>query len=446
LKYVFLAIALAGIFPLADWLRRNPSLILKVWTVVGLLPFILTAVPHFLFIAVISWAYWPGFVKGAEFSAIDVIALALLLSGPRTRFSLPFKAAFSFYVFTVMLSVLLAGVAEPVLFYLWQLGRMCLVFAVVTRACAADPRVASAIIKGMAIGVCIQCFFVIQQRFLHGVVQSQGTFAHQNGLGVATYLTAIPAFALLLAGKRGWYLYAAVGCGLLIGISTASRATIGLIAFGLGTVFLLSAVRQWTSVKARFAMLGVAGLVLLIPAALSSLETRFGDTSLFESYDDRAAYEAAASMMLADHPLGVGANNFVGVANNQGYFERAGVSYSASRGSSVHNAYWLAASETGYIGFVAFVFLLFQPLATAFRCGWRNRRDPRGDLLLGIAVALLTFYIHSMYEWIIFTFYLQYMLAMSIGMVAGTAIQLGYWRSGARNMTDVNQLAGQQLK
>jgi O-antigen ligase len=306
--------------------------------------------------------------------------------------------------------------------------------------------VAGAIIKGMAIGICIQCFYVIQQRISEGALQASGTFGHQNLLGVATYFVVLPAFAWLLAGKRGWQLYAVVGAGLIIGIATASRATIGLLAFGLGAVFFLSALRQWTARKARYAMLGAAALMIMIPVAISSLEARFGDSSLFESQDDRAAFEAAAGMILAEHPMGIGANNFVFVANVGGYYERAGVSW-ASRPGNVHNAYWLAACETGVLGLVALMVFLFQPLAAAFRCGWRNRRDPRGDLLLGIGVALLTFYIHSFFEWIMFMFQAQYIIAIQIGMIAGTAIQLGYWRSGVRNnSTEVNQLAGQRFK
>ena len=72
--------------------------------------------------------------------------------------------------------------------------------------------------------------------------------------------------------------------------------------------------------------------------------------------------------------------------------------------------------------------LLLQPLVAAFVCGWRNRGDRRGDLLLGLGVALLTVYIHAYFEWIFFTTYVQYMFAITAGLIAGLAQQLGYWR------------------
>ena len=106
-------------------------------------------------------------------------------------------------------------------------------------------------------------------------------------------------------------------------------------------------------------------------------------------------------MMLSDHPLGVGANNFVVVAIVEGYTRKRGVGYN-SRLAHVHNIYWLVAAETGYLGLITFVLLLLHPISVAFLCGWRNRKDRRGELLLGFGVALLIVYIHSFFEWILY--------------------------------------------
>ncbi len=140
------------------------------------------------------------------------------------------------------------------IFYAWQLARMFLVYAVVTRACA-DERLTRALINGMAIGVCVQCYYVLWQRFVQGVVQATGTFGHQNTLGMALYVAVFPAFALLLAGKARMAALRCYGASLLIAMSTASRATTGLLGLGLCLVFPISASRKWTSVKMRYAVL-----------------------------------------------------------------------------------------------------------------------------------------------------------------------------------------------
>src|SRR6202034_922722 len=85
-------------------------------------------------------------------------------------------------------------------------------------------------------------------------------------------------------------------------------------------------------------------------------------------------------------------------------------------------------AETGYVGLVGLLFLLIRPLIVAFRCGWQTRGDYRGDLLIGWGVALLTVYLHSWVEWVLIPFPAQYLLSITIGLVAGNAQQLGYWR------------------
>jgi hypothetical protein len=92
------------------------------------------------------------------------------------------------------------------------------------------------------------------------------------------------------------------------------------------------------------------------------------------------------------------------------------------------NVYWLVVAETGYLGLATFVFLLLQPLTVGLRCGWRNLGDEKGDLLLGLGVALFIVYIHSFVEWVFSTYEVQYMCAMDMGLVAGLAAQLGHRR------------------
>jgi O-antigen ligase len=127
--------------------------------------------------------------------------------------------------------------------------------------------------------------------------------------------------------------------------------------------------------------------------------------------------------------MGVGANHYVAVAKHQGYSERAGViPAEVSRNAIVHNAYLLATAETGYLGIAAFLLLLTQPLFVALVCGWRNTANTKGDLLLGLCAALAVVYLHSFVEWILLSAQIQYLFAITVGMIAGLAQQLGYWR------------------
>lgn len=423
MKWVAFIVVMAGIAPLSGWLRRNPSRALQVWMLAGFLPFILANL-H-LYFAIDSWADWPGYVKGAEFSVLDALAIAFYFTLPKSRESLPFLLSMGFYIFAVLVSAMQAKIPMAALFCVWQLARMVLVYAVVSRACA-DPRVPTAILSGMAIALIMQAVVALWQRFGLGILQASGTTSHQNTLGLISHMVVFPCFALVLAGHRSRLFLLAVFAGIIVEVLTGSRATLGLAGLGYAAVFMFSALRQWTGRKAQFLVIALAAVAILAPVGYSSIEHR-GAASLESSDHERSALEVAAAAMLADHPWGVGANQFVLAANTGGYYQRAGVSWT-SYAAFVHNTYWLTAVETGYFGLFAFVLYLMRPMLVAFRCGWRSRRDVRGDLLIGLGVALLIVYLHAAFEWIFLTFEPQYIYAMDLGLVAGLAQQLGYWR------------------
>jgi len=425
-KWVAFIAGLVGVFPLASWLRRRPQQASWVWIIFGMLPFLLSAGQR-LEVAFISWPEWAGMARGVEISILDLWALAIYLSLGRSRQKLPFRLPMFLYFLTVLLSALQAEVPMATLFYAWQLVRVFFIYVVVTRACE-DEQVAAALMTGLAAGLYLETCLVLWQRFGIHLVQATGTFVHQNTLGLVANLVAIPYFTLLLAGQRGWTPATIPFADAIITVFTASRATLGLGGGGFALALVLSVLRRATARKALVALVGVLALAAIVPLATRSLETRFQAYGLTELvYDERAILMNAGEMMLADNPNGVGANNFVLVANIKGYEDRAGVDpRKESRSALIHNIYWLAATETGYIGITALLFLLLRPLMVALRCGWRNRVDLRGDLLIGFATALLVFYVHSYFEWTFFTDQVQYLFAMTLGLIASTAQQLGY--------------------
>jgi len=222
----------------------------------------------------------------------------------------------------------------------------------------------------------------------------------------------------------------AFGAGIAAVI--ASRATAGLIGVGLVIVFFVSALREWTSRKAMIALAAAAALVVLGPLAVYSFTTRIELTyEGFKASDlERSALESAAKAMLADNPFGVGANNFALVAGNEGYARESSVLTNVLEfGVHVHNVYWLAAAETGYIGVLAFFALVLPPMFVAFTCAIRYRRNRWADLLLGSGVCLLMVCVHSLYEWVFVTYQIQYLFALVSGMAAASAERCGYWRS-----------------
>jgi O-antigen ligase len=426
LKWVFFAVCVVSVFPFAGWLRRNPDQARIVWVIFGFLPFGLAAVPD-LDIALINWAGWAGYVQGALFSALDALALAIFFALPKSETPLPFLRPMLFYFGAMLLSVFQAFVPMAALFYPWQLLRVFLVYLVVARA-STEQAVIRPLLTGLVLGLCLQAGMTVYERYGLGILQTGGSFGSQNLLGLVSNLVALPLFALLLSGRTGWISIAGPLAGCVIAVLTTSRATLGLAGAGLGLIFLISARRGMTARKAAIGLAGAIVLGALSPIAISSFETRFTEAPASQTYDERAAFIRAAEAILDDHPFGVGANNYVVMANIKGYLQRAGVIPTVtSRSAPVHNVYWLTAAETGYLGLAALLFLFFPPLKAALACGWRNRDDDRGDLLLGLGVSLLILYIHCYFEWIFFLAPVQFIFAITLGMIAGLTQQLGYW-------------------
>jgi O-antigen ligase len=427
MKWAFLIVLAMLVRPLSIRLRNSPDLRLRVFTLAAFLPFVLGSL-H-LYWAVLNWG-WVGYVKGAEVSLLDFIALSLYLSMPRPEQGLPFRRSMAIYLAVTALSAIRAMYPVAALFYPLQLGRTFLVCVAVYRGVCVDRRVPEAVLKGLAAGILLEVAVTGWQRS-HGVLQTPGTFSSQNNLGMISQFVIFPFFAVILGGRGGRLAPAVVVAGLVIAVLTASRATIALDFLGLATVFVLSALGQWTPRKTKVLWAGVAATAVFAVYAASSLQQRFhGGPELGISQEDgeRLRYKKAAAEMLADHPMGVGANHFNIVANVGGYFTRVGELWSSGRASNVHNVYWLVAAETGYIGLVAFVAFLVSPLIAALRCGFKHRKEPRGDLLLGLGVALLVVYVHSFEEWIFVVLETQYLLAIAMGLVAGLTEELHYWR------------------
>ncbi len=314
---------------------------------------------------------------------------------------------------------------KAALFYSWQVARMFFLYAVIVRACA-NPLAPVALLKGMAVGLLVQVPVVLWQRFGLGLLQTPGTMVHQNELGMLSHFVVFPFFALLLTGRAGRWPAIVFPAGAIVELMTTSRGTIGLAAMGYMLVFALSALRGWTSRKARMLAVFVVVGAVVAPIAISAIASR-GAGQIESSDSSRVVLEKAASLMLADHPLGVGANNFNLTAILQGYYQGAGVDW-ADYIATVHNFYWLTVAENGYFGLIACVIFLLSPFFVALLCGVRYRHDTKGDLLIGLAVAVLAVYLQSFEEWVFVTYRLQYVYVMDVGLIGGMATQLGYWR------------------
>lgn len=423
LKYLTFLIGLILIVPLRNALQRGSLSVSVFWFSIGTLCFLMPGYQEFS-IGLVSWGAYPGHTSGMEVTVVDLAMLAYFLTLPKSASKLPFTRAMALYFLCVLVSGLQADLFQPTLFYAWQLFRMFWVYLVVSRACA-DSQVGPALLKGMAFGLLIEGGMVVYGRFLEHELQPHGTFPHQNYLGLISNMAFIPLLMLNLAKKVPLLVRSSLLSGALVAVFTASRATLGLATLGALLVFGYSLICGQAGRRMKFVLIAAVVAIPLIPVAMSSMDMRASQFDSYSVYDERAAFENAAALMIRDHPLGVGANNFVIAANTQGYYDLAGVAaIPESRSTHVHNLYYLTAAELGYPGLLALTFMLLQPLLLAFRCSWHHRGTEESAFLGGLGIALLLTYVHSNYEWVVVSQYAQYFLAITFGLVAGTSGRL----------------------
>ena len=421
--------------------RQNPRAVLVAAFLLGFLPFVMA--PWHLVIAPYSIASWPGYVKGWEIGLIDALAVACLIGIPKARTQLPFKYVFLLYIASAAVSVFLAPNFTIALSYPIQLARVFLVFAAIARI-SASPLGVKAVLQGLFAGLAYQAFVAIWAKF-GGAVQTGGSFGHQNTLGFASHMVFIPAFGLLLSGR--WTRWAVLGliCGTLVIILTASRATLVFAAIGLTITYFLSATSQWSTRKALVGLASIMAVGLSVPVIQASFAQRFElrGGSFGDEDQERAAFNRAARMLIADAPFGVGANHYVVIVNTKGYSQRAGVAWNGgSRATNVHNSYLLIWAETGFFGIISLAFLLITPMIASFTCAFRFRRSFQSDLLIGIGGAFCAVILHSFYEWVLVTYHIQYVFAVALGMSAGLIMQLRTGAaSGGRSVPIENAIA-----
>lgn len=220
-----------------------------------------------------------------------------------------------------------------------------------------------------------------------------GTMGSPNGFASYIVPLALLNFSMLI-GKRGYVAvrFASGVLGSLAIFFTFSRG--GWLSFAAAFLFLL-----WNLSREEIIRLGtmlkvfaVFSLVIVIPFS-SLLVSRIG-------YHDQAAMSRIPLMkiavnMIEAHPfLGVGANTFKNVIH----------SYTNSPDLqdvylyTVHNTYLLFFSETGLIGFIAFIWLMMSIYKESMLCIKQKKNMNLFFIGQGLRASIIAVALHMLVE------------------------------------------------
>ncbi len=345
--------------------------------------------------------------RGFEVTLTDLLALALflvLLARHLTGLKVwpRFTGAVLLFGLTALVGTALAP--EPLLagFTLFKFARLFFVYWVLVNVLRAGVPFRTVVGALTALGV----FFLLvalKQKYLDGIYRIPGPFDHSNTIPL--YLNLV-APLVLMASLVERYLplwRAALGVGAALGmtfavVATGSRAGLALNGLAVLTVLAFAA---WKARSLRVLAVSLGVLVALAVGGAMAADSIIDRLQRAPpaSEEARREFNVAASRMAADHPFGVGLNNFSHVLDTrESYRSHFRVMANEKHSGVAHHIYLLTAAELGYVGLAAFVWLIVRFWWFALRRGLRLT-EPAHFYLLALAVGMTALHASGFLEW-----------------------------------------------
>ena len=356
-----------------------------------------------------------GQVRGFEFSWMDILAIALIVSlrADRTRPVMGWPTGAGLYLLYCALSSLsiIHALNSPyVMMAAFKYTKATLIFIAVYWA-VREERDVRFILRAIGFTLLIQALVALQMKYVQHIYQVRGWFEHQNAMAMWAYLFGLPLLASAMSRINKVDTRCCIigfGASAILVQTALSRASLLFFAVGIVLVVFFSLMEKITARRIFFTgALGFIGLLGFL-ASLHTLMTRFHDEGNQASADTRVAMNLAARDMLHSTSYeGVGWNNFA-LAINPPYpygdviddGERAmghRVDDSYAKGV-VESHYWLLLAETGYPGSASYFLLMGASLWWCVRGVFRYRNNVLGAFCLGVGLALAITYFHSNFE------------------------------------------------
>jgi hypothetical protein len=416
MQYVGIFLIIISLPLFMSLLKAGPGARKWMFVAIGTLPVFAPVLN--LDVALIDWAAWPGHTKGLIISLTDTAALAVCI-----RYAGGSRLPVLFWLWLAYLICNIPGLfvgplITPASFYMFSIIRAAVYFYACYLIICNGGLIP--LVNGLAATVIANAVAAIWSS-LQGATQAAGLLGHQNHSGLMSNL-AVPI--LLTIGMqqriRPVMLLAVAGAGASA-IAGASRAVVLLYGASLILTLLLNVLVRPDSRKIAVLVACLAGTIIAAPLAQNKLLERFhgsGSQFTLDKDEERERFEAAARMMIADHPFGVGHNQYTVTANAGGYADRAGVHWGAgSRSTAVHNSYLLARAEGGFIALLGLCGLLWTPLAVSLFLCFR-RGNPLRPIAAAAAVAFFALSIHVQFEWLMMTVTPLYQVGLMCALTA----------------------------
>ena len=263
------------------------------------------------------------------------------------------------------------------------------------------------LLRAMAFTLVVQASVVLKMKYWDGFYQVRGWFEHQNPLSMWAYMMGLPLLAVVMSKAEKidtrWWAAGFMASGIIVQ-SALSRAALAVFAVGVIGVMLAGLVDGITSRRIRTMLaMGVVGMLGVLATA-DTIIARFGDKGNAASGETRDVMNLASAAMLKDSPVGIGWNNFGLTINAPFSYGDVINDWEIDRGHKVdvdyakgvvESHYWLLLAETGYGGFITYMFMIVVTGWWAVRGVWSRRGTLAGAFMGAVAIAFFLTYAHS---------------------------------------------------
>jgi hypothetical protein len=344
----------------------------------------------------------------AEAAAITLIFAAMSGDWKKFRFFPPGFWLYMLYCAASFISIINA----PVPVYSWFAAvkevKMIVVFVAAYNFLKTEDDLRFALLSLSAV-IFWELFVVLRQKYVLHIYQVWGTFEHQNSLSMFCIMIGMVFLAAALGPRRkssNFLLLTFIACAAIVQ-SSLSRA--GLMIFAMGTILVVAIslldrpTRRRLGVLVSLACVGGIGIAL----TLDTIVKRFNDYGNDESRKTREMLNISSKMMLSDHPLGIGWNNFAETINPPWTYGEHIDHWNLINGNTVDKHYkkgiveslwWLLLAETGYQGFITYVLLILTFLWWNLRNAFYFRREYLGAISAGVFIGSSMNYLQSFLE------------------------------------------------
>jgi O-antigen ligase len=243
----------------------------------------------------------------------------------------------------------------------------------------------------------------VVQKYLFHIYRIPATFDHSNTVPLYSNLLLPVLMIWGLRDTRRSPLRAALSVCLSLGLLFAVVCTFSRVGILLSAMCVGGAM-VWTNLRVASSRLRIASAALAVLLFAGAVRAAIPIIERFRTAPEaseaaRDEFNYAASLILADHPLGVGLNNFSYVlTSQQKYREHFRAMANEEQAGVAHHIYWLTAAEMGYIGLLLYLAIIVR-FGWAALAGALRWKTPEATLVFGVFLGLIALQASGFYEW-----------------------------------------------